>query len=284
MTTAFALLIAACAPGVLSPAGPVASGERTILFNALAIMMLIVVPTITVTLAFAWWFRAGNKRATYRPTWSYSGRIELLVWSVPALIVIFLAGLTWIGTHQLAPERPLLSKVRPMTVQVVALDWKWLFIYPEQGIATVNRLVIPAGTPIAFRITSGTVMNSFFVPQLGSQIYAMSGMDAKLHLQADRPGRFHGLSAHYSGEGFADMDFVVEAVPPAQFAGWIARTKAAGPSLDDAHLGALSKSTVNVAPHAYRAVMPGLYDRIVANAGVSAHEESRSGREDNHVR
>ncbi len=140
------LSLAACAPGVLSPAGPVAAGERTILFNALAIMMLIVVPTIVVTIAFAWWFRADNTRATYRPTWSYSGRIELLVWSVPALIVIFLAGLTWIGTHELAPEKPLASKMRPVTVQVVALDWKWLFIYPEQGIATVNRLVIPAGT------------------------------------------------------------------------------------------------------------------------------------------
>ncbi len=278
------LTLGACAPGVLSPAGPVAAGERTILFNALAIMMLIVVPTIVVTLGFAWWFRAGNKRATYRPTWSYSGRIELLVWSVPALIVIFLAGLTWIGTHQLAPERPLVSKRKPVMVQVVALDWKWLFIYPEQGIATVNRLVIPAGTPIAFRITSGTVMNSFFVPQLGSQIYAMSGMDSRLHLQADHPGRFHGLSAHYSGEGFADMDFSVDALPPTQFADWVTRTKAAGPVLDGQGLAALSRPTVNVAPRGYRAVMPGLYDRIVANAGVGVHDEARSGREDNHVR
>jgi cytochrome o ubiquinol oxidase subunit 2 len=278
------LSLAACAPGVLSPAGPVAAGERTILFNALAIMMLIVVPTIVITIAFAWWFRAGNTRATYRPTWSYSGRIELLVWSVPALIVIFLAGLTWIGTHELAPEKPLASKMRPVTVQVVALDWKWLFIYPEQGIATVNRLVIPAGTPIAFRITSGTVMNSFFVPQLGSQIYAMAGMDSRLHLQADRPGRFHGLSAHYSGEGFADMDFAVDAVPPAQFAAWVAKTRGAGPVLNDARMATLAKPTIKVAPHAYRAVPPSLYDRIVANAGVGAQEQARSGREDNHVR
>ncbi len=278
------LWLAACVPGVLHPAGPVAAGERTILFNALAIMLMIVVPTILVTLGFAWWYRAGNRRARYRPTWSYSGRIELLVWSVPALVVIFLGGLTWIGTHELAPERPLASRVRPVTVQVVALDWKWLFIYPEQGIATVNRLVIPAGTPIAFRITSGTVMNSFFVPQLGSQIYAMSGMDSRLHLQADRPGRFHGLSAHYSGEGFADMDFIVDAVPPGRFAGWVAQMRTTGPALDAAQLAELSKSTVDVAPHGYRAVMPGLYDRIVADAGVAAHRDARSGREDNHVR
>ena len=278
------LLAGACVPGVLSPAGPVAAGERTILLNSLGIMLLIVVPTIVATLGFAWWFRAGNTRATYRPTWSYSGRVELLVWSVPALIVIFLAGLTWIGTHELAPERPLASRQRPVTVQVVALDWKWLFIYPELGIATVNRLVIPAGRPVAFRITSGTVMNSFFVPQLGSQIYAMSGMDSRLHLQADRPGRFQGLSAHYSGEGFADMDFIVDAVPPARFAGWVAQMRTTGPALDAAQLAELSKSTVDVAPHGYRAVMPGLYDRIVADAGVAAHRDARSGREDNHVR
>lgn len=264
----------------MDPAGPIAAGERTILLNSVFIMLGIIVPTIVATFAFAWWFRAGNEKAVYRPDWSYSGRLELLVWSVPALVVIFLAGLTWIGSHELAPERPLQSRVRPVPVQVVALDWKWLFIYPEQGVATVNRLVIPAGTPINFRVTSGTVMNSFFVPQLGSQIYAMSGMDSKLHLQADRPGRFLGLSAHYSGEGFSDMGFVVDAVSPAQFAGWTQRTRAVGPVLDGPGFVELAKEQVNVKPFSYRAVLPGMYDRIVANAGAPVSESARSGRED----
>ena len=162
---------------MLDPQGPVGAGERQILLNSLTIMLGIVIPTILATLVFAWWFRAGNKRAKYRPDWSYSGRLELLVWSVPALVVIFLAGITWIGSHDLDPSKPLVSKTAPIRVQVVALDWKWLFIYPDQGVASVNRLVVPVGTPVEFRITSATVMNSFLVPQLGGQIYAMSGME-----------------------------------------------------------------------------------------------------------
>jgi cytochrome o ubiquinol oxidase subunit 2 len=274
------LMLAGCAPGVLSPAGPVAAGERTLLLNSLFIMLGIVVPTMIVTVAFAWWFRAGNKKATYLPDWSYSGRLELLVWSVPALIVIFLGGITWIGSHQLAPERPLDSKVRPIVVQVVALDWKWLFIYPEQGVASVNHLVIPLGTPISFHVTSATVMNSFFVPQLGSQIYAMSGMDAKLHLQADRPGRYQGISAHYSGEGFADMNFAVDAVPAPQFAAWIGRTRGGGRPLDVGTFVALASRASAEKPFTYAMVQPNIYNRIVANAGAPVRESARNGRED----
>ena len=274
-----ALGLAACSPGVLDPVGPVSGGIRTLLLNSLTIMLGIVVPTMVLALVFAWWFRAGNKKAKYLPDWSYSGRVELLVWSVPALVVIFLAGITWIGSHQLAPERPLDSPVRPIPVQVVALDWKWLFIYPEQGVASVNRLVIPAGTPINFRITSATVMNSFFVPQLGSQIYAMAGMDAKLHLQADRPGRFRGISAHYSGEGFADMHFATDAVPPRQFAAWAARTRAQGPVLDGRAFVALSRDSIDVKPYTYRAVQPRLYDTIIAQAGSPVSGTADGGRE-----
>ncbi|KQU61806.1 ubiquinol oxidase subunit II [Sphingomonas sp. Leaf339] len=261
-----------------------AAGERTVLFNALAIMLCIVVPTILLALAVGWWFRAGNDKAAYRPNWSYSGRLELLVWSIPALVVIFLAGLTWISTHELAPEKPLLSSVRPIRVQVVSLDWKWVFIYPDLGVATVNRLVIPVGTPISFRITSGTVMNSFFIPQLGGQIYAMSGMDAKLHLQADKPGRFHGLSAHYSGEGFADMDFAVDAVPPTQFAGWLAQGRAQRQVLDAPRFLTLARHLGSEKPMVFGAVAPGLYDRIVANAGASVRKEATDGRENSGVR
>lgn len=279
--TALPLLLAVCAcePGVLNPAGPVAAGERSILLNSLAIMLAIIVPVIVLTLGFAWWFRAGNTRAKYRPDWAYSGQLELLVWSIPVLAVIFLAGIGWIGSHQLEPSRPLESKRRAIPVQVVALNWKWLFIYPEQGVATVNRLVIPVGTPISFRITSATVMNSFFVPRLGSQIYAMSGMDAKLNLQADQPGRFRGISAHYSGEGFADMNFKVDAVSPAQFAGWVQATRGAGLPLDDGNYQRLAVHEAASRPFTFGAVQPGLYDAVVEQAGATMHRPAQhSGR------
>ena len=273
-------LLAGCAPtGVLDPAGPVGAGERLILLNSLVIMLGIVVPTILATLAFAWWFRAGNTRAEYKPDWSYSGRVELLVWSVPALVVIFLAGVTWIGSHDLDPSRPLVSKTPPIRVQVVALDWKWLFILPGQDVASVNRLIVPAGTPIEFRITSATVMNSFFVPQLGGQIYAMSGMETKLHLQADKPGRYRGLSAHYSGKGFPGMTFTVDAVPPAQFAAWVAQTRGQGLALDRTQYLNLTHDSENVRPYTYRAVAPGLFDAVVADRGTTTAKTAKDGRE-----
>ncbi|HEX8484410.1 ubiquinol oxidase subunit II [Sphingomonas sp.] len=272
-------LLPACEPGVLSPAGPVAAGERTILLNSLGIMLAIVIPTILLTLVFAWWFRAGNARAIYRPEFTYSGRVELLVWSIPALVVIFLAGIAWIGSHELHPPKPLVSKVRPLQVEVVSLDWKWLFIYPEQGVASVNRLVIPAGTPVSFRITSASVMNSFFVPRLGSQMYAMSGMTTRLNLMADQPGRYRGLSAHYSGKGFPGMAFFADAVTAQQFAGWAAGAKANGPVLDGRGYLALLEESENVKPFTYRAVGPGLFDEIVRQSGTLSARTASSGRE-----
>ncbi|MGH6878968.1 MAG: cytochrome ubiquinol oxidase subunit II, partial [Rhizomicrobium sp.] len=167
VTTPFCL-----AQSVLAPAGPVGAGDRIILFDAAAIMLAIVVPTMLATIGCAWWFRASNARAAYRPNWTYSGRLELLVWSIPTLVIFFLGGVTWIGSHQLDPFAPLASRVKPLEIDVIALDWKWLFIYPRQGVASINRLVVPAGTPLHFRITSATVFNDFFIPQLGSQIYA----------------------------------------------------------------------------------------------------------------
>ncbi|WP_267397488.1 MULTISPECIES: ubiquinol oxidase subunit II [unclassified Sphingomonas] len=268
-----------CAPALLDPAGPVAAGEKTLLINSVAIMLCIVVPVIVLTLVFAWWFRAGNARAKHLPQWSYSGRLELLVWSVPLLVIIFLGGMGWIASHELDPPRPLASKQRPITVEVIALDWKWLFIYPEQGIASVNHLVIPAGTPVSFRITSATVMNSFFVPRLGSQIYAMAGMQSKLNLMADRPGRFNGLSAHYSGEGFADMNFAVDAVPPQRFVAWAAAARGHGPVLDGRSYLALAKQKGNVAPFTYGSVPAEFFAAAVKQAGAPVHETDNGGRE-----
>ena len=257
-------LLQGCSGGLLSPVGPVGLAERTILLNSVAIMLAIVVPVILATLAFAWWFRASNTRARYLPTFEYSGRIELIIWSIPALVVFFLGGIAWISSHDLDPARPLPSSQQPLEVDVVSLDWKWLFIYPGQGVASVNQLIAPVGVPLHLRITSASVLNVFFVPRLGSEIYAMNGMTSQLNLQADEPGRYHGLAAHFSGDGFSDMDFEVHAVTPAQFSGWAANARAAGePTLDEASYRQLLVQTQNVKPYTYRAVLPGLFDAIV---------------------
>jgi len=181
-------MVTSCQPaGVLDPQGPIASAERLLLFNATAIMLVVVVPVILATLGFAWWYRSSNPRASRAWDEAYEGRIEFVTWSIPALIVILLGGVIWIGSHQLDPRAPIPADAKPLRVDVVALDWKWLFIYPDQGIAAVNQLVVPVGTPVDFTLTSATVMNSFFVPQLGSQIYTMGGMTTHLNLLAPRP-------------------------------------------------------------------------------------------------
>ena len=249
--------------GVLEPQGPIGVADRTILIDSLVIMLAIVVPTIIATLAFAWWFRAGNARAHRRPDWAFSGQIELLVWSIPVLVVLFLGGVIWIGSHELDPARPIVSKVAPIEVQVVSLDWKWLFIYPGQGVASVNRLVIPAGVPVHFALTSASVMNVFFVPQLGSMIYTMNGMTTDLNLQADRPARMRGQSSHFSGDRFAAMGFAVEAVTPADFARWAAAARAAGPPLGQGNYGRLARQSVIRRPFTFRSVDPRLFGAIV---------------------
>ena len=181
--------------GVLDPRGPVAADEYQLLQNATLVMLALIVPIIVLTLAFAWWFRAGNRRAKRRPDWSYSGALEVVNWMVPLMIILFLGGMGWVASHALDPAKPLESDQAPLEVQVVSLDWKWLFIYPEQKLASVNMLAIPAGRPVHFALTSASVMNSFFVPQLGSQIYTMGGMATQLNLMADKPGTYQGLSA-----------------------------------------------------------------------------------------
>jgi cytochrome o ubiquinol oxidase subunit 2 len=252
-----------CTEGVLDPKGPIATAEWLLMTNSLAIMLVVVVPVIVATLAFAWWYRASNPHATRSLDVAYEGRIEFVTWSIPALIVILLGGVSWIGSHQLDPRAPIAAKSPRLRVDVVALDWKWLFIYPDQGIAAVNQLVVPAGTPVQFRLTSATVMNSFFVPQLGSQIYTMSGMETHLNLLADSPGEYAGISANFSGDGFADMRFTVKAVPPSDFAAWVNQVNGAGPALDDAGYAALAKPSEAVPPMTYSAVKPNLFERIL---------------------
>ena len=260
---ACAATLEGCVEGVLDPKGPVASAERQILFNSLGIMLAIVIPTIIATLGVAFWFRASNERARYRPNFRYSGRLELLVWSIPAMTVFLVGGVAWVGSHEVSPRKPIASTQKALRIQVASLDWKWLFIYPDQGVASVNQLTIPAGTPVSFELTSSGVMNSFFVPQLGSQIYTMAGMVSHLELRADDPGTYRGMSAQFSGDGFSDMHFNVDAVSAEQFAQWVDLARRAGSELNAKTYADLAKPSEAVVPFTYRGVAPDFFSSIL---------------------
>jgi cytochrome o ubiquinol oxidase subunit 2 len=260
--TSVATLLASCNEGVLDPHGPVGKAERVILYDSTAIMLAVVIPVIVLTLLFAWWFRARNKRARYRPDWEYSGRIEMIIWCIPALIVLFLGGIAWTGSHDLDPPAPLADRTAPLDIEVISLDWRWLFIYPHEGIASLNRLVVPAGVPLRFRLTSTTVMNSFFVPQLGSQIYTMPNMVTRLNLKADQPGTYEGLSAQFSGDGFSDMRFDLVSTEPEAFQDWVNATKAQGGVLDAKTFEELDRPAKAHGAQTYAQVSEGLFDRI----------------------
>ncbi|HMD28346.1 MAG TPA: ubiquinol oxidase subunit II [Steroidobacteraceae bacterium] len=265
-----AMLVTSCQQaGVLDPRGPIAAAQRLLLFNATAIMLVVVVPVVLATLAFAWWYRSSNTRATRSDDdRAYEGRLEFVVWSIPALVVILLGGVIWISAHELDPRAPIPGGAKPLEVEVASLDWKWLFIYPDQGIAAVNQLVIPTETPVRFRLTSATVMNSFFVPQLGSQIYTMPGMTTHLNLLASDAGEFPGFSANFSGDGFADMRFIVKAVPAGDFADWVAKVRASGSALDIPAYNELAKPSIAVPPKTYRSVDPALFEGIVGRTAL----------------
>jgi cytochrome o ubiquinol oxidase subunit 2 len=278
-----ALSLGGCSGGILDPQGPIGAADSQILLNAVGIMLVIVVPTIIGVLFFAWWFRASNRHARYQPDFVYSGRIELVVWAIPLLVILFLSGVIWIGSHELDPFTPIEARAntKPLNVQVVSLDWKWLFIYPDQGIASVNRLVVPAGAPIHFSLTSATVMNSFFVPQLGSMIATMNGMVTQLYLEADHAGDYYGESAQFSGDGFSGMHFTVHAVSPDAFAGWVRDVRTNGPALDDAGYEALARESQHVRPFTYRTVAPDLFHAIVMHrfAPAPGPRSDLTGRE-----
>jgi cytochrome o ubiquinol oxidase subunit 2 len=248
---------------ILDPQGPIGIAEKTILIDSLAIMLAIVLPTIIAIFAFAFWFRASNAKAFRWPNWEYSGRIELVVWSVPALTVILLSGVAWLGAHQLDPARPIEGTDKPLTIQAVSLDWKWLFIYPDQRVASVNTLTVPAGVPLHFELTSASVMNAFFIPQFGSMIYTMNGMTSRLNLRADTPGTFQGLSSHFSGDGFSDMHFDVHVVPTEQFSKWAQDGSGAQQALDARSYDQLASPSMKNAPAIYRLADPDLFNSIV---------------------
>jgi cytochrome o ubiquinol oxidase subunit 2 len=247
---------------ILDPQGPIAAADKTILVDSVAIMLAIVLPTIVAIFGFAYWFRASNHRARYRPDWEYSGRIELVVWSIPTLTVILLGGVAWIGAHELDPAKPIEGSSKALTIQAVSLDWKWLFIYPDQKVATINTLTLPMGVPLQFQLTSASVMNAFFIPQLGSLIYTMNGMTTRLNLRADTPGTLEGLSGHFSGDGFSDMYFDVHVVPSEQFSKWVQDGSRANTALDEQSYQQIAKPSMKNEPAIYRLADQNLFQSI----------------------
>ncbi|PWK33022.1 cytochrome bo3 quinol oxidase subunit 2 [Cupriavidus plantarum] len=264
--------LAGCNAVLLSPSGDLAVKQRDLIIIATCLMLLIIVPVITMTLVFAFRYRESNTEATYNPDWDHSTTLELGIWSAPLLIIIALGAVTWVSTHQLDPYRPLThlddrrpipAGTKPLTVEVVALDWKWLFLYPEQGIATVNELVAPVDQPIRFKITATDVMNSFFIPALAGQVYAMPGMETKLHAVINRPGVYDGFSANYSGAGFSQMRFKFHGMSNEEFARWVAKAKSEGGQLSrDAYVKLAKPSEAEPVQH-FASVAPGLYDAIL---------------------
>ena len=257
---------------VMHPAGDIAFQQRDLILISTVLMLLIIVPVILMTLAFAWKYRATNTEAHYDPDWHHSTRLEMVIWAAPLVIIIILGAITWKTTHLLDPYRPLdriaagtpiAPGVKPLRVDVVALDWKWLFIYPDLGIATVNELAAPVDVPIDFRITSNAVMNSFFVPALAGQIYAMPGMDTKLHAVINKPGNYYGESANYSGAGFSGMHFQFQGLSPADFQKWVDSARAAGGDLDRGGFLQLEAPSQDDPPRIFAAVAPNLYDAIL---------------------
>ena len=263
------LLLAGCNLTVLDPKGMIAAEEKTLILVATGLMLLVVIPVIVLTLVFAWKYRSTNTKARYEPDWSHSNAIEAVVWLIPCLIIIVLGVITYKSTHALDPYKPIESDVKPITVEAVSLDWKWLFIYPEQHIATVNEIHIPAGTPVKFKITSDTVMNVFFIPQLGSQIYAMAGMQTQVNLIADQAGVYDGLSTNFSGAGFPDMKFTATAGTQEEFDAWVAKVKASPDKLGLDNYGDLAKPSKkdpvkyfsNVEPVLFAAVLDKYMDK-----------------------
>jgi cytochrome o ubiquinol oxidase subunit 2 len=266
------VLMSGCDLVVLHPAGDVAAQQGHLIVVSTILMLLIVVPVIALTLIFAWRYRQSNRTATYQPDWDHSTGLELLIWAAPLLIIIALGAVTWISTHTLDPYRPLRelsahrnvpAGTKPLTVEVVALDWKWLFIYPDLGVAFVNELAAPVDVPIRFKITASSVMNSFFIPALAGQIYAMPGMQTELNAVINHPGAYEGFSANYSGAGFSGMHFKFRGMSAADFERWVQHARDAGSPLGGDVYRELVKPSERDPVRLYSSVDPGLYDAIL---------------------
>lgn len=272
LLSAAAFLLSGCNAVLLKPSGDIAVQQRDLIYVATGLMLIVIVPVIIATIVFAWRYRASNTSAKYDPEWHHSTKLELVIWSVPLMIIIALGSITWVSTHLLDPYRPLdridanrpvAADVRPLTVEVVALDWKWLFIYPEYGIAALNELAAPVDRPIEFKITASSVMNSFFIPALAGQIYAMAGMQTKLHAVINKPGVYEGISANYSGAGFSGMTFKFHGLDDDGFREWVKTNRAEGGELDRGAYLVLERPSQNEAVRRYASVAPDLFDAIV---------------------
>ena len=260
-----AILLSGCGTTLMDPKGQIGMEQKTLILLSFGLMLIVVIPVIIMTLVFAYRYRASNKDATYTPNWSHSNKIEAVVWIVPCIIILILGIITWKTAHSLDPRRPLQSNAKPITIEVMSLDWKWLFIYPEQGIATVNQIAFPANVPVVFKITSDTVMNSFFIPQLGSQLYSMAGMVNTLHLIANEPGTYQGISSNYSGAGFSGMKFTaIATATPEEFNQWVKKVKQSPLTLKQDTFDALTKASHNNPVEYFSTVQADLYKNIVA--------------------
>lgn len=272
LLAAAALPLAGCNTLLLNAPGDIAAQQGDLIVVSTLLMLLIILPVIALTLFFAWRYRASNQEATYAPDWDHSTQLELAIWAAPLLIIIALGAITWVSTHTLDPYRPveriaegrpLPADVEPLVIEVVALDWKWLFLYPEQDIAMVNEVAVPVDRPVQFKITGSTVMNSFYIPALAGQIYAMPGMQTQLHAVMNAPGVYEGFSANYSGAGFSGMRFKLRGLDEAGFQQWLTRARdSASPLSREAYLQ-LEKPSEKVAPAAFSSVAPGLYQAIL---------------------
>ncbi|MGN7868276.1 ubiquinol oxidase subunit II [Paracoccus sp. 22332] len=265
------LPLAGCEAVVLRPSGDIAARQAHLLVQSTLLMLIIIVPVMALTVWFAWRYRASNRKATYNPDWDHSTKLELVIWAIPLLIIVCLGALTWVGTHLLDPYRPLdrisaetpVDNRQPLQVQVVAMDWKWLFIYPEQGVAAVNELAVPVDRPVEFTLTSTSVMNAFYIPAMAGMIYAMPGMQTTLHGVFNEAGEYQGLASHYSGHGFSGMRFKAHALDDAGFDAWVAQAQAGGEALDRARYLELEKPSENVPPMTFAQVDPQLFSRVV---------------------
>lgn len=262
---AAAALLSGCDSALLSPKGQIGLEQRSLILTAFGLMLIVIIPAILMAIGFAFKYRATNKDAKYSPNWSHSNKVEAVVWTVPILIILFLAILTWKTTHSLDPYKPLVSDQKPITIEVVSMDWKWFFIYPEQGIATVNEVAFPENTPVEFKVTSNSVMNSFFIPRLGSQIYAMAGMQTKVHLIANEAGSYDGISSSYSGPGFSGMKFkAIATADRASFDQWVAKVKQSSSTINDmAAYEKLAAPSENNSVQYFSSVKPDLFKDVI---------------------
>jgi cytochrome o ubiquinol oxidase subunit 2 len=248
---------------VLLPSGSVGLAERDLMMHATLLMLIVIVPVFILAIFIGWHYRAGNLSATYKPNWEHSKMEELIWWSIPFEIILVLSALTWTSTHELDPVRQLQMSGAPLTIEVVALPWKWLFIYPDQSIASVNEVDFPTNRPVAFHITGDAPMNSFWIPALGGQIYAMTGMTTVLNLEANTVGNYAGASANYSGEGFAQMKFVANALSEKDFDAWVKKIQRMPRALDESTFGELSKPSDAGPVSYYGLVSKNLFESIV---------------------